>query len=86
MFLTDLSDFAAVNEIYGKYFIGAAAGAFDHSSRGSSQRRQRRNRNDRRARMKPVFAIAILAFGLVLGIFFHREWIAVGGIAAEFVD
>lgn len=31
--------------------------------------------------MRPVFAIATLAVGLFLGIFFHREWIAVGGIA-----
>ena len=45
VFLTDLANFAGMNEIYAKYLHGQFPGALDDSSRRAAQRRDRGNRS-----------------------------------------
>ena len=47
VFLTDLANFAGMNEIYAKIFHGQFPGALDHSSRRPAQGRKRGDRSHR---------------------------------------
>jgi hypothetical protein len=47
IFLTNMGDFATVNEIYGELFDSGATGTQHRSSRGAAQERFGRDRNDR---------------------------------------
>ena len=43
VFLADMNDFAAVNEVYGTLLFGALPGASDRPGRAPAERRARRN-------------------------------------------
>jgi enamine deaminase RidA (YjgF/YER057c/UK114 family) len=51
VFLADMNDFAAVNEIYGQYFKGALPGAGNGAGGAPPERRACRNRPDRELRL-----------------------------------
>ena len=51
VYLADLADFAAMNEVYATFFTRAAARALDHPSRAPAERRPHRNRRDRVPRL-----------------------------------
>ena len=47
VFLADMNDFAAMNEVYGTYFRRAVSGARDRPGRAAAKGRARRDRRDR---------------------------------------
>ncbi len=47
VFLADMNDFAAMNEVYGRYFIVASAGTLDCRGRAAATERPCRNRPHR---------------------------------------
>ena len=55
VYLADLSDFAAMNEVYATFFTRAATRAIDHPGRQAAQRRPHRSRRHRLPRLISLF-------------------------------
>ena len=54
VFLADMNDFAAMNEVYARYFVDASAGAFHRRGVAPPQKRACRNRFDCAALNAPL--------------------------------